>query len=164
MNELKIRQYQDIDCDVISKMFGDFIVYLATIDPINRIINKQSGYGENYLKKTLKDVKNRKGIFLIAEMKNTIVGFGVAIIATLSKDELMEVVPHTPGRVTELFVDNQYRGMGIGTKIMDQLEIYLKQNGCNSINIEVFAPNNKTHDLYKKLDYVDRNVDMIKVF
>jgi len=162
MNDLKIRPYQDKDYNSISQMFEDFIDYLVIIDPINRII-KQPEYGKNYLDKTIEEVRDNDGIFLVAEIDNVIVGLGAALIEILSQKDLMEVLPHTPGRITELFVTDQCRGKGIGRKIMEKLENYLKQKGCSSIQIEVFAPNNKTRRVYEKLGYSDRNIDMMKV-
>lgn len=162
-NDLIIRQYQDKDEVVICHMFEDFFNYLIAIDPMDRII-KQPGCGKYYLNKTLNDIKNKNGIFLIAQIKNTIVGLGVAVIETLSKELIMEVIPHKPGRVTELFISAQFRGKGLGTKLMEHLESYLKIKGCDTIHIEVFSENYQTHKLYKKLNYSDRNIDMIKVF
>jgi len=162
MDNIKFRPYQKSDFDTISCLLEDFIDYLASLDPDKRIV-KQADYGNNYLRKTLKEVNNKNGSFIIAEIENKIVGFGVAIVEKLSQNDLMEVLPHTPGRIIELYVDSKYRGKGIGTQLMQQLESYLKQKGCQTIHIEVYAPNVKTHKLYKRFGYSDRNIDMLKL-
>jgi ribosomal protein S18 acetylase RimI-like enzyme len=162
VNGLKIRPYQDNDSRAVCQMFEDFIDYLATLDPMGRVV-KQAEYGKNYLDKTLKDLKNKDGVFLVAEVDEKIVGTGVAVIETLSPEDLMEVLPHKPGRVSELFVSSQYRRQGIGTTLMQHLETYLKQKGCNTIHIEVFAPNHLSHKLYERLGFSDRNIDLIKL-
>lgn len=162
MPEVKFRPYQPSDADTISLMSEDFIDYIASLDPMHRIV-RQPDYGKNYLEKNLQEVSENHGIFLIAKINDSIVGFGIAVVAKLDQDDLMEMPSHIQGRVTELYISSQYRGQGIGTSLMQQLEAYLKTQNCTSVNIGVFAPNLKTHQLYEKLGYSDRNVDLIKL-
>lgn len=143
-------------------MSEDFIDYIATLDPQHRVI-KQENYGNNYLVKNLKEIEEKDGCITVAEIDGVVVGYGIAVVSKLTTDDLMEVLPHTPGRVTELYVDDKFRGQGIGSKIMNQLEDYLRSKNCQTIHIGVFVPNVKTHELYKRLGYADRNIDMIKL-
>jgi ribosomal protein S18 acetylase RimI-like enzyme len=161
MDKVLIRKYVDEDFDVIAQMSEDFIDYITTLDPQKRVI-KRERYGIDYIEKQLRDIKNKNGIFLVAEIESKICGFGVGLIDTLEPDDLMEVLPHTPGRIAELYVEDKYRGMGIGTQLLSELESYLKEKGCNPIHIGVFVPNQSAHKLYEKLGYGDRNIDMVK--
>jgi ribosomal protein S18 acetylase RimI-like enzyme len=161
MNKLIIRKFEDKDSEVIARMSEDFIDYIATLDPQKRVI-KRDRYGIDYLEKQLRDIKNKNGIFLVAETQNNICGYGIGLVESLEPDDLMEVLPHTPGRIAELYVDDKYRGMGIGTQLLNELESYLKEKGCNPIHIGVFVPNQRARKLYEKLGYGDRDIDMIK--
>lgn len=162
MENLIIQKFQDPDSQAVGQLFEDFIDYIIAIDPM-KIVWKQSDYGQNYLKKIIKDVNDKRGIFLVAKINKQTVGLGVAVIEKLSPEDLMEVPEHTPGRVMELYVDKNYRKQGIGTELMQKLESYLKEQGCDTLHIGVFAPNYLTHKLYKRLGYIDRNIDMVKV-
>lgn len=161
MEDLVVRQFEDRDRLAVINLFNDFIDYMASIDPLKRTVRK-ADYGEKYIEKTLKEINEKNGLFVVAEIENVIVGLGVATIGRLSEEDLLETLPQTPGRITELYVDSKYRGQGIGTKLMAELEIYLKQKGCDTVHVEVFAPNQLTHKLYEKLGYIDRNIDMVK--
>jgi ribosomal protein S18 acetylase RimI-like enzyme len=162
MQNLNIQPYQNADFQVVSQLFEDFMDYIINLDDLG-ITRKQINYGEKYLQKNIKDVETKNGSFLIAKIDKKVVGLGVAVVDELSNDDLIELVPHTPGRIMELYVDRQYRKHGIGTKIMQMLEKYLVDFGCNTIRIGVFVPNYLAHKLYEKLGYKDRNVDMTKV-
>jgi len=162
MQNLNIQPYQNADFQVVSQLFEDFMDYIINLDDLG-ITRKQINYGEKYLQKNIKDVETKNGSFLIAKIDKKVVGLGVAVVDELSNDDLIELVPHTPGRIMELYVDRQYRKHGIGTKIMQMLEKYLVDSGCNTIRIGVFAPNYLAHKLYEKFGYKDRNIDMTKV-
>lgn len=162
MDNLLIRPYKETDSHTISEMFNQFIDYLDVLDPMRRVV-RHPEYGVKVLTNTLHEVAEKDGTFLIAEIDGNIIGFGVAVINKLSEEDLLETFPHVPGRVTELFVDVRYRGKGVGSRIMSDMEAYLKEKGCQTVHIEVFAPNIKTHRLYQRLGYADRNIDLIKI-
>lgn len=46
-------------------------------------------------------------------------------------------------------------------KVANYKPIY-KDQKCDYVWVEVFVPNIKTHELYKKMGYQDRDIDMIK--
>ncbi len=162
MQNLTIQPYQNSDFQMTSQLFEDFMDYIVSLDKL-KITRKQLNYGEKYLRKTIKAVETQNGLFLTAKIDNKIIGLGTALVDKLSNDELMELVTHTQGRITELYIDERYRGQGIGSKIIKMLEKHLIDVGCDTIHIEVFAPNYLAHKLYKKLNYEDRNIDMTKV-
>ena len=66
------------------------------------------------------------------------------------------------GEVLELFVEEKYRGQGIGTKMLAMMEDYFKEKNCDSMWISVFAPNNTAHELYKKFGFTNRDIGMLK--
>ncbi len=72
------------------------------------------------------------------------------------------MIPCKRGAVLELIVKNGYREKGIGKLLMQKIETYFKNKGCNISGIDVFPPNEKAYRFYSKLGYRDRNIWMAK--
>jgi ribosomal protein S18 acetylase RimI-like enzyme len=51
-------------------------------------------------------------------------------------------------------VREKYRGLGVGSMLMDRCEIYAKERGTRRIELEVFGKNEKAIALYKRRGYV----------
>lgn len=159
--DIKIESYNHKYKDQIIKLFEDFYDYLVELDPLRKLV-RQPGYGENTTNQTLKDVEEKEGTFYVALDQEKVVGFIVGTIRRPTKEDLLGAEPAVNGRVTELYVDKDYRGKGLATKLMVKIEQALKEKGCNYIWVEVFAPNQPPRKLYQKLGYAERDIDMIK--
>ena len=161
MDEIRIKPYDPKYKDQIVKLFEDFYDYLVEIDPLRKLI-RQPGYEENTTEQTLKDVTEKEGVFYVALDGDKVVGFTVGTIRRPTPEDLLGAEPSVNGRVTELYVDKDYRGKGLATKLMEKVEQTLKEKGCDYIWVEVFAPNQPPRSLYQKLGYIERDIDMIK--
>lgn len=47
--------------------------------------------------------------------------------------------------------------------LMEKVEDYFRQAGCDINRVEVFVPNEDAHSFYKELNYHDRDIDMFKL-
>lgn len=159
--DIQIVNYEPKYKNQIVKLFEDFYDYLVEIDPLRKL-TRQPGYGENTTEQTLKDVAEKEGVFFVALDQEKVVGFTVGTIRRPTPEDLLGAEPAVNGRVTELYVDKNYRGKGLATKLMEQIEQTLKEKGCDYIWVEVFAPNQPPRNLYQKLGYKERDIDMIK--
>jgi ribosomal protein S18 acetylase RimI-like enzyme len=110
----------------------------------------------------LEKVAKQNGAIFFAEANGKVVGCIVGVVERQTKDELLECVPTKRGIILELFVDSKHRRKGIGQMLMNKMEDYLQQAGCDIVRVEVFVPNKVAHEFYKKLNYHDRDIDMIK--
>jgi ribosomal protein S18 acetylase RimI-like enzyme len=45
---------------------------------------------------------------------------------------------------------------------MEKMEEYFRKKGCTASRVEVFEPNMRAHNLYRKLGHLDRVIFMIK--
>ncbi len=154
---MTIRSYQPQDHSQIVTLFDEFQDYLVSLDPLQRL-RRLPGYGEYYLQKTLDEVAANDGIFKVAADLDDIVGFATGIVMKLTQGDLFELVPSIRGRITELFVRLSHRGQGIGTRLMQDVEAYLVQHGCDVIRVGVFVPNQNAHQFYKNLGYQDMDI------
>ncbi|MDD4352097.1 MAG: GNAT family N-acetyltransferase [Candidatus Gracilibacteria bacterium] len=146
---------------VLVKLINELQAYLVKIDPLRRL-QKTPAFGTNYTNNLLEKVRKNKGIIYIAEIENIAIGIVAGIIEKPSKEEEIEAIPSKTARVLELIVSEKYRGKNIGQLLMQTIEKYFQQQGCDIIRIEVLEANQKAHNFYQKAGYQDRVIDMIK--
>ena len=134
--------------------------YLADMDKEGYNI-VGDGYRDKYFEKTLEEVKKCNGKILIYKDDEKIVGLIVGII---NNDETIIYDFKAPkrGRITELVVDKEYRGKGIGKELLLKMKEYLKSNGCEKIMIAVFGYNESAIRFYKENGFHIRMLDMIE--
>lgn len=136
--------------------------FLARIDPLKRL-RRLPNYGYEYTNKLVNKILKQDGLIILAYDKEKIIGCIAGVIEKQNKEDLLECVPTKPGRVLDLFVLDSHRGFGVGKKLMKSMEDYFKNKKCTAVRVEVFSPNEKTHEFYKRLNYKDRTTDMIRI-
>ncbi|MEI6462294.1 MAG: GNAT family N-acetyltransferase [bacterium] len=165
MSDILITEYSDKDKAEICILFNKFGEYLKNLDQkYLKLLIVPEGYGESWHNMMINDVKEKRGKIYVLRDNNKIIGFisGVIFDVGNSKDE-KDCKPHRMGRVTELYVDEAYRGKGLGSKLIAEIERYFRIQNCFKVNIEVFGPNQSAYNFYKKHGYTDRNYDLAKV-
>lgn len=160
--KMEIKKYRSSDRQSIVKCMERFGDYLAAVDGMQRA-RRMPGYGEWFTGKMLEAVDKNSGLIYVVENDGQIVGFIAGVIRAQSTQELLESIPTKAGRIIELLVDQEFRRQGIGTRLMQMMEEYSRQNGCDVSRVDVFEPNVKAHHFYRKLGYQDRMIDMIKM-
>lgn len=158
---IKIREYTQRDKTVLEKSYGKLQDYLVEIDPLKRL-RREVGYVEYNVDKLLKLISSNEGIIFIAEDNGLFCGFITGFIMKQSKENLLEVVPTRLGEILDLYVAEEYRGKHIGSELMNKMETYLKEKGCDSIWINVSAFNENAHKFYSSYGYSNREIGLIK--
>lgn len=158
---ISIRSYSTKDKKTVLILLEELQDYLIQTDTMKRL-RRLPGWGKYYTNDLLKKIKKGGGIIFIAESEGIPLGFVAGILNKQSRAELLGCVPTKSGRVLELIVSKKYRGKKIGEILMNKIEGYFKQQNCGIIQVEVFGPNNRAYDFYKKLGYSDRDFDVIK--
>lgn len=140
-------------------LFDDIQDYLVALDPLQRL-RRMPGYGAEALARTRDELRKKQGLFAVALDGETIVGFVVGVLQ--ERKNRRDVIDSMRGRVTDLSVDAAYRGRGIGTLLMHHIEAYVRMNGCDVAQVEVFVPNAPARRLYEKFGYAHRDIDTMK--
>lgn len=135
--------------------------HLATIDPLKRIKTIPDFDAEAYINHLLEQMKG-KGVILIANDGNTVVGFIAGTIPGEDSEDALDHYPAKEGKIVELVVSQIHRGQGTGKLLMEKIEEYFRDNGCEYIRVGCFAQNTGTHAFYKKCGYGDRYIEMLK--
>lgn len=156
-----IRPSKSTDANTLEKLAIEFQNYLIPLDPLKRL-RLTPDYGKKYLQMCYKEIRQKLGIFYVAESGGEIVGYIVGVIVKQSSDELMGHKPANFGRITELFISEKYRNKGVGQKLMQKAEDYFSKHKCYYVMVEVFVPNTNAHQFYHRAGFNDRNTDLIK--
>ena len=119
------------------------------------------GYRDKYFEKTLEEVNKCNGKILLYRDNDKIVGL---IIGIVNNNETVRYDFKAPkrGRITELVVDKDYRGNGIGKELLIKMKEYLKSNGCEKVMIAVFGYNESAIRFYKENGFHIRMLYMIE--
>ncbi len=158
---LAFREYDNKDRDLLLGFIKKLSQTSKDIDPLQRVKNLP-GYAELSLTDLLSDVEKYRGKIWFAQDDETVIGYVIGAIWEQNEKNKLEIGPHILGEVLELFVEEKYRGQGIGTKMLAMMEDYFKEKNCDSMWISVFAPNNTAHELYKKFGFTNRDIGMLK--
>lgn len=155
-----IIEYTDVYQEDLKNLLDELQEHIVSIDKDKYNIKKEN-FKEEYFKKTLEDVKKYEGKIFLASIDNKIVG---AIVTLINNEEIDTYDFKAPkrGRISELVVSKKYRHQGIGKLLIEKSEEYLQSVGCKDVLINVFAFNTNAYELYKKLGYHDRTVEMLK--
>lgn len=135
--------------------------YLASLDDLGRL-QCNPGYGEAYTEDLLKKIKEQGGNIFVAEEGGKMIGFIAAVLETQSDLDKFSHAPLKQGRILDLFVEDEYRGSGVGKQLMSTVEQYLRDEKCDVVTLAVFGPNKKAKKFYEQIGYSERDYDLQK--
>ena len=156
-----IIEYDNKYDDDIEELLYQLQEHIMNIDIEGyNIISKE--HKKDLFNQVMNEIKEYNGKIFLYKENDKILGF---IVGQINNEETNSFNFKAPkrGRITELVVDKNYRRKSIGDKLLSKMESYLKDNGCKSILIGVFAYNDLARRFYEKHGYHLRMTDMIKV-
>ena len=144
ISEVSQRNIKLIFCDSKSNPICETLSYYGSYDSFSKLV-KQYNFDKEIVAQVWSVI-----------VKEKIVGFITGEI--LSKKEWYTV---QLGTINNLFVLEEYRGKGIGKKLMETMMDAFKEKGIN--NFELYALNNNENALkfYEKLGFKKYNVQML---
>lgn len=135
--------------------------HIVNVDPLKRVIRAPE-FGELYTRWLLELIRENDGVIYFAEKDGKVIGCSAGFIPSQSPHEVAGGVPSKYGRVQEMYVDERYRGEGIGKLLMEKLESYFREKQCDVSLVEVFASNKSAYEFYKICSYADRDINLMK--
>jgi GNAT superfamily N-acetyltransferase len=106
----------------------------------------------------IKLLKTGEGNLSLADYEGKIVGYNLAQI----KDEIPVLKLKKVGHVADLYVQKDFRGQGLSTKLQDASISWFKKNKIKVISITVYPDNPHAYQIYKKWGFMDYKVEMRK--
>lgn len=155
------REYTENDREIFFTLSQQLGNYVKDIDPLHRIQNRD-GFFELSVKETFDNLAKYKGKIYLAEEDEKVVGMVCGVIWEQSEKNKLEIGEHMLGEVLDLYILDEYRGQGIGSTLLQKIEEYFKENGCDSMWIGVFADNPGARRTYEKFGFREREIGMLK--
>jgi|SRR5271170_6478283 len=116
-------------------------------------------FDDSYLR-TLTRAPRVGGIFLVGEVGGRPAGF---VAATLKKPHYSwDATTRASGLVMELHVASEFRGLGLGRRLLLAAEKHFRSRGYDWISLGVFPTNARARAFYQKLGYQNVYVFMGK--
>jgi possible acetyltransferase len=161
-----IREMNINDRKYIDEMQFELQKYFSEIDKTNESLPyKNIEDAHQYMQQMINDVKSMNGKIFVAEEINQIIGYiqGVIIEHKKGEDKIYDLShnPSKEGWIGLLFVKPEYRGGGIGQKLLDEMEGYFKSKYCTSIRLLVLSDNKHAISVYEKNGFMRHNLEMI---
>ncbi len=155
-----IIEYEEKYAEEVKDLLVELQEHIVNIDKEKyNIITPQ--YCELYFIKTLDEVKKYEGKIFLYKENNHIVGLIIGIM-NLNEEDCYDFKAPKRGRISELVVSKNCRSKGIGKKLLNAMEGYLKAFGCQDVLIEVFGYNERAIKFYEKMGYHTRMIEVTK--
>ena len=158
---ITIRDYQETDFDKILPLANHFQDYLIALDDMGRL-RREEEFAEKYLQASLQEIEQKGGKFYVACDGEKIIGGIIGVHEENSPQVTVEQGERKCGRVTELYVEEEYRGQKIGKMLMEKIENYFRETNYDDISIEVLFPNTNAREFYQAQGYKERSIEMLK--
>ena len=158
---MKIIEYEDKYLEDVKDLLVELEEYILTIDKDN-LDQLHPEYRDKMAILDLKEVNNNNGKCYLAVENNKVVGLIMGYVRTYDEYDYLDYKCPRSGEVSELIVSKNTRGKGIGKQLMQKIEEYLTEVGCEYIFIDVFAYNKNAIKFYEKLGFHTRGLIDVK--
>lgn len=142
--------------------FNDCIVDVDTKGLVKSFSSRDDKLA--YANQMILDAAEKDGFIYLAIDNERVIGFAMGVIKD-NKDDLMYQLCHIPfldGWIGELYVKPEYRGQGIGKQLVAKANEYFQSKGCRFSRLYVLADNVDSIEVYKKLGFEVRDLEMAK--
>ena len=158
---MEIIKYNDKYSENVKDLLVELQEYIVSIDTWHlNIMTPQ--YRELYFEKTMKDCNKNQGVMFLAKDNNKIVGMICGHLSVYDKYDRADYKCPKSGIIEELIVSKHARSSGIGQALIDEIEKYFKNLGCEYCHVDVFEPNIIGRKFYNKNGYTERLISLSK--
>ena len=158
---MQIIEYQEKYLEDVKDLLVELEEYIVSIDE-DDLDQVHPEYREKMTLHDLDEVKNNDGICYLAIDDNKVVGLIMGCIFPYDEHDYLDYKCPRRGEIIELIVTKKVRSKGVGKLLMDKIETYFKNKGCEYVLVDVFAYNDNAINFYKKDNYHTRMQCMIK--
>ncbi len=145
----------------VKDLLVDLQEFVISIDKYNLNIISND-YREKYFEFMQNDCKKNQGKVFIAIQENNILGMVTGFVQEYDERDRLDYSCPKKGIVAELIVDKNNRANGVGSELLNHIEVYFKSINCEFVQIDVFAYNENAKKFYYKNGYEDRMITLFK--
>lgn len=158
---MKIVKYEDKYLEDVRKLLTELEEYLVSIDE-DQLDQVHEEYYEKMALIDLKEVDENNGVCYLAIENGKVLGLIMGTIPGHDEFDYLDYKCPRRGIITELIVTREARGKNIGITLMNYIEKYFKDNGCEYSYVDVFAYNKSAINFYNIDGYHARMYTNIK--
>lgn len=151
--DITITPYSPSDSESVDKLFLELQVHE------NKFDSYKSTKIENAIKyknELLETINKQHGELLVAKDSNKILG----LVAWFLEEEYEFDEPY--GYISDIVVSENFRGQGIGQKLLDVAIQHIKNIEVKRIHIGVLLSNSETKDFYLKNGFTEYSIELVK--
>lgn len=121
------------------------------------------GPSTKYTQQELKEIiKNDKTpVFVCVDEKDVVLAHAFCVHKQVTSSNILTDIKTL--YIDDLCVDEMFRGMGIGSLLMDTIEEYAKTSGFYNVTLNVYTCNKYALKFYASKGFTTRKVEMEKV-
>ncbi len=158
---LEIREASLKDVPEIVRLWTEFMghhdkLVLKENKKLKSFLVKRKNAADKYKEFLQEHFKLKKGTVFLAEVDDTIVGFTLVIV----KDEIPIFEIKKIGYVSDLFVKEKFRKLGISSKLRDEAITWFKKKGLKHMSIGLYNDNKFARSVYKRWGFFDYKIEM----
>jgi len=118
---------------------------------------------KNYEKHLREDVeayvrlKPKEAVIFVAEDGDELIGYIYGRVLNRPKKVLSKA-----GVIEDWFVEENYRGKGIGAMLWRRLIRWFKNKGCACLEINAYTKNKHAINIYRKMGFIENVIEMTK--
>lgn len=147
-----IRRLEQKDESEIKKLYKEFHITHHREELLAQSDIRDFTEYKNPDKTVAEDIKNlltsKKYFIYVAEDKNILKGYICGEILR-KKGRVL----HKEGYISELYIQKEHRGRGVGKALLNALIIEFKKQQCTHIGINAYAENKQAIDIYHHMGF-----------
>ena len=152
---MKIRKAKKSDLKEIDKVYFE-----ASFDEVrtqfpkrskSNIIKELNKWRKDRIKEFKKEINSKNNYWLVAEVNGKVAGFANA-----------EIGKNKEGRLTMLYIKKEFRGKGIGKRLIKERLKWIKSKKVKSIEAGSYIKNKSSISNLKKFGFVPVSIKMVK--
>jgi len=153
MNGFSIRQGDQNDLDLVKPLWERLVHFHVDLSTHfkNRFENADWTKRKERLIRCCKDISLH---YVVEEKRGNIVGY---CISTIDKED------DKIGEVASIYVQQEYRGLGLGTQLMTKATEWLQSQGAQTQKLFVGAGNESVLDFYRRFGFVPWRIELQQV-
>lgn len=149
--EIKIFNWSDIE-KFLPKIIKMQIENIYKYHYPNKKINEE--YVKDKLMELKKHLSNKNTYFIGVIVDSTIIGYVWCYQSLFIGERRMNI--------NSMFVDEKYRSLGLGFKLMKEIKRIALETECNSISTHYAAFNESAGEFYKNNGFVSARVEVVQ--
>ncbi len=146
------------DTAVLQRFIVSSNIYEARFESDRRL---DAGAGPEYLLQLVDSATKKRGRIFVAEEGGSPIGWAVCYVE--QHEPFVKEAERPYGYVSELFVEEAYRGRHIGRALLNACEDHFRALGMKTVLIAALSANTRALNAYRATGYTDYAINLRKV-